>query len=387
MDWKRWLGWLALYLAGTALAILVYALVVSERGPASLAPELAVVVGGIDPKNGAGLRVDVIIDAPVSVTGCPAETRVVAIISGTPRFWKANAGALKGIHRVGIGLRSSYDPNSLRLAALAGYQLPRDLGNITGARIPHPSLSRRVQIATSADRSTRARWYTASIRDWGSHWTPLVLEFKDHLTSRRSLGSCYVVLPAVIGVNTPTVDDADAAVAGVPTVFALKPSQRKRGAVTFGRVIVHTNGRLLDSEARPQPRLDDRNPWVSELGEVGEEAAVWTCNAGTRRAQWPHAGVENSLSHEVALDPNETENPTCEGLAVIEARDSPTIRDLSLLVIGGVFALIFGQLAKHLVAPGRWLYGKLWPEDVDDDRGQPHPGEEADEPYPDERRR
>jgi hypothetical protein len=369
---KQWLVWLALYVAGTALTVSVYALVISQSGPSSQAAELAVVVDGVDPENGAGLRVDLIIDAPVDVTGCAGEEQVRAIISGTPQFWKANAAALAGNHRVGIGLRTSYDESSARLADWAGYSLPRDLENITGPRVENPSSSKQVKIATGGDRDTGATWYTATIHNWGKHWTPLVLEFKARLTSRRALGSCYLVLPGLLGVDTPAVDDADAAAAGKPSVFDLKPAERTRGAVTFGRVIVHTNGRLLDGEARPKPRFVDGNPWVSDLGDIGEEAAVWTCAAGERRAHWPDIGSENNKSGELALDKGETENPTCDGLAVIEAHDSATLRDLSLLVIGGVFAIVFGQFLKQLAAAIRWLGRKRSPPKTDPTSNPPN---------------
>jgi hypothetical protein len=355
---KQWLGGLALYAAGTALTVWVYAQVISQPGPTSQSAELAVVVDGVDPANGAGLRVDLVIDAPASVTGCADNVQVRAIISGTPQFWKANAAALAGDHRVGIGLRTSYEHRSVRLADWAGYNLPRDLRNITGARVENPSSSKQVRTTISADRETHATWYIATVHNWGKHWTPLVLEFKARLTSRRALGSCYLVLPALEGVGTATVDHADAAASGAHSIFDLQRSEQKRGAVTFGRVIVHTNGRLLDGEARPRPHFVDGNPWVSRLGKIGEEAAVWTCAAGEQRAHWPHAGIESS-TREVAVDTGETENPTCEGLAVIEARGSPAIRDLSLLLIGGVFALMFGQLLKRLAFAALWLGSKL----------------------------
>jgi hypothetical protein len=352
---KPWFRFLVLYGIGAALTAWLYAEVISQQGPSSQAAELAVVVDGVDPANGAGLRVDLIIDLPVSAIGCAEQVQVRAIISGTPAFWQTNHAALAGNHKVGIGLRTSYDERSFRLADWAGYSLPRDIGNITGARVRNPTASGKVQIANGKDGSTGATWYSVTIQDWGEHWTPLVMEFEAALTSSRALGSCYLVLPGLLGVDTPTVRDADAAAAGATSVFERTRSELRRGAVTFGRVVVHTNGRLLDGEARPQPSFVDGNPWVSGLGKIGEEAAVWTCIAGPRRADWPQLGTESPAGDEVALDPDDTENPTCDGLAVVEARNSATIRDLSLLLIGGVFALILDQLLKQVVSAGSWL--------------------------------
>jgi hypothetical protein len=121
----------------------------------------------------------------VSRTSCADEVDVAAIISGTPLFWKTQAAALRGDHRVGIGLRTSYDMDKARLADWSGYGLPRDLANISGPLPEHPTPSNRVTVSTGVDASTGAQWFVATIRDWGRHWTPLVLTFKARLTSRR----------------------------------------------------------------------------------------------------------------------------------------------------------------------------------------------------------
>jgi hypothetical protein len=343
---RRRVTWLVVYTAGAALMVWLYSQVVAERGNSSQAAELAVVVEGIDPANGAGLRVDVVMDARVRTTGCARDVPVTAIISGTPAFWKANAAKLRGTHRVGIGLRTSYDHGSVRFADWSGYELPRDLVNITSDRVQHPDHDRRITLAKGQDRKTGVTWYVATIRDWGAHWTPLALEFTARLTAAKALGSCYLVLPGLVGVDTTTVDDASAAAAGADSVFSQSRAARKRGAVTFGRVVVHTNGRVLKDESRPNPQVLDGNPWVSGLGEIGEEAAIWTCRAGARRADWPVLGTPSPGGKEIALRPDETENPTCDGLAVIEARAAPTVRDLGLLVIGGLFALLLEEVVR-----------------------------------------
>jgi len=203
---------------------------------------------------------------------------------------------------------------------------------------------RGVKIETREDSQTGADLHTVTFDDWGARWTPVVLEFDAAITSGRGRGSCYLALPQLIGVDTPAVDDAAAAASGAPSVFDLK--RRPRGAATFGRVIVRTGGRLLDGEARPTPDFVDGNPWVSGLGDIGEEAAVWRCEAAAARDQWPQIGTPNRKSDELALPTDATENDDCAGLAVIEARNSDTFRDAALLIVGGIFSLLLGAIVK-----------------------------------------
>jgi hypothetical protein len=344
-----WRSRLLVLLLSTGVVLGLYVLVIADHGPSSQSAEIAVVIDGIDPPNDGGLRVDVLINVPVhQLTGCDDEVNVQAFISGTPKFWKRYAKELRGTHRVGIGLRTSVDHDSLRILDWKGYSLPRALINAGGDdRVPTPQRSNHVKLSASQDSTTGAAFNTAEIDDWGAHWTPLVMEFKASITSPRATGSCFLALPELIGVDTPTVSDADAAASGRASVFDAPRRAQSRGAVTFGRVIVRTNGRLLDGEARPAPDFVDGNPWVSELGKVGEEAAVWRCKAGTTRALWPDLAIVNRRSGEIALGPTATENDTCAGLAVIEARGSGTFRDAALLIVGGGFSLLFGALLKE----------------------------------------
>lgn len=244
-------------------------------------------VDGVDPDNSSGLRADLVIDVPVdSLGGCDKRVKVIAMISGTPEFWREHGRSLRGRRRVGIGLRTAYDHASYRVRDYSGYQLPRDIANVEHG-VENPDRDRRVRI------------------------------------ERR---------------------DAAAAATGQADAFGV--DETPPGAVTFGRVIVRTNGRIVDGEARPRPDFTDGNPWVSGLGDVGEEAAVWRCQAGPERAQWPRPGVENPASQEVALGPDASEGDTCAGLAVIEARGADTFRDAALLIVGGIFSMLFGALVK-----------------------------------------
>jgi len=237
---------------------------------------------------------------------------VQAILSGTPKFWKRHAPELRERRRVGIGLRTSYDHGSLRIRDVGSLDLPRDLINI-GDGLGEAPPGRGVKIETREDSQTGADLHTVTFDDWGARWTPVVLEFDAAITSGRGRGSCYLALPQLIGVDTPAVDDAAAAASGAPSVFDLK--RRPRGAATFGRVIVRTGGRLLDGEARPTPDFVDGNPWVSELGDIGEEAAVWRCEAAAARDQWPQIGTPNRKSDELPLPTDATEKRRLRGLS------------------------------------------------------------------------
>jgi len=63
------LGKLAAAALGSAVVLALYAFVIDREGPSSQSAGLAVVVDGVDPENGAGLRVDVVIEVPVSTLG------------------------------------------------------------------------------------------------------------------------------------------------------------------------------------------------------------------------------------------------------------------------------------------------------------------------------
>jgi hypothetical protein len=306
--------------------------------------ELAVAVDGLDPENADGLRTDVFVNAPVGVFGCAKQVEVQAVISGTPAFWEAHADSLRGKTRLGIGLRTTYE--DMRVTDWSGYSLPRDSLNLRGPTVQNPASSGKFVFSTSADESTEATWYIAEVTDWGSHWTPVVMEFEASLTSRRGLGECYVALPALIGVGSATVDDAVAASSGADSVFDLERRSTNRTAVTFGRVVVRTTGSFDDSAARPSADFVDGVPWRSRLGEIGDEAAVWRCSASTARAM-PAGGVTNPQSKELALLPGATENDNCEGLAVVQSRTATRIGDLALLLIGALFALIIAEVVKY----------------------------------------
>ena len=162
-----WPARIVLLLIGSGLVLGLYVFVIADEGPSSQSAEIGVVVDGVDPENGAGLRVDVLINVPVHrVGGCDDEVDVKAIISGTPRFWAKYATKLDGTHRVGIGLRTSYDHKSLRIADWKGYDLPHALINLGGdERVAAPQRSGRVALTQRADSDTAAELHTAAITD------------------------------------------------------------------------------------------------------------------------------------------------------------------------------------------------------------------------------
>ena len=338
----------------TLAVVYLYGRAIAVRQPASQAADFAAVIDGVNPTNGAGLRVDVIIDVPVHLTGCPSWVRVTAIVSGTPPFWQRYASKLEGLHRLGFGLRTSYE--NIRVLDWSGYNLPTALANLGGGEpVPSPATSGRVGIAHREDTQTGAELHVASISDWGEHRTPLVFEFDAAWTSARGMGSCYLVLPELVAIESPAVSDARAAASGAGSIFdevagvgsAFSGRHRVPGATTFGRVLVRTDGHVAEGQSRPLPRLVDGNPWVSNLGTIGEEAAIWTCKPPPSRNDFPDAGLQSPDGKETAPPLDAAAHVGCGGLAVIEARNAGTMRDLTLLVIGGVFAFLFNRFIDH----------------------------------------
>ena len=327
--------------------VVLYAQVIAVHSPSTQAPTVAIVIDGLNPPNNAGLRVDVLLRVTSRTLVCGRTTTVKAVISGTPVFWRKYGNALRGVHRIGIALPTNEDA---RLQDWSGYNLPGSLSNLERyprGRIQNPRSSGKVNIKAGQDSKTGGLWYTAEIRDWGTHRTPLVFEVEGRWTTRRGLGSCYVMLPELVADRDIQLDDAYAAAVGASSVLDLESTSPVPNAVTFGRVILRTNGHIVDAEARPSPGLVDANPWVRGLGQVGEEAAVWACEPPARRDVLPSQS-------ETTPDVGSVLYVGCGGLAVVEARNVGTVRDLCLLLIGGLFGFIFDRLIKMIrVAMGR----------------------------------
>ena len=356
MAWlRRHTGLLSTALLALGV-VAVYGQVVSVEKPSSQAASLAVVIDGLAPGNDEGLRIDLVASVDVGVLGCDEDVSVRAVISGTPTFWDRHAADLEGSHTLGVGLRTSYIRP--RLLDWSGYDLPGSLGNIGvygQDRVPSPSRSGQIEIEPGVDVDTGAKWYTVEVQDWGRHRTPLVLEFDAQWTSRRATAACYVVLPELVAFDDSAVTDARAAAAGASSAFEPPPGRAHSpfsgrdyasNAVTFGRVILNTEGHFSDTESRPEPLIVDRNPWATQLGRIGQEAGVWTCvpSPGREQELTPSAGA---ATQERAVPPAESSHAGCGGLAVVEARNAGTVRDLALLVIGGGFALVLERLDTY----------------------------------------
>jgi hypothetical protein len=366
----------------TLLAVLfviyIYGRVIAVQLPSSQAADLAIVIDGLNPDSTAGLRVDVVADVPVHLWGCEKTTPVQVVISGTPDFWARYEEELQGEIHIGIGLRTSY--RNARLLDWSGYDLPEALLNLgPDDRIPNPNRSGSVEVSDGEDSSTGARWFTVTVTDWQEHRTPLVLEFDASWTSSRGTGSCYFVLPELTALDTSAVSDARAAASGAESVFdesggggAFSGRERVPGAVTFGRVIVRTEGHIVDGESRPGPRLVDGNPWASDLGSIGEEAGVWTCIPPSSRDDFPNAGLPSPSGDESAPPLDTAAAVGCGGLAIIEARNAGTVRDLALLVVGGLFGFIFQRLISESKHTARWVWSIL------QNRSARHTGTEGD---------
>ncbi|GAA4712702.1 hypothetical protein [Phytohabitans rumicis] len=353
-EWQK-LGLIAL---AAIVIVIVYSQIIVVSQPSSQAADITAVIRGVNPDNGAGLRMDVLVDVPVHLTGCEDTVKVKAIVSGTPQFWKTHGAQIGGAGHLGLALHTTYD--GLRMLDWSGYDLPDALLNVYGPdQVPNPNRSGKVTFTHREDSTTGGSLYGVSIQDWASHRTPLVLEFDAKWTSPRSTGSCYLVLPELVAVESTAVGQARAGAYDAGSVFDVALNSSNGGeaatlpaAVTFGRVIVRTNGHIADGQSRPAPRLVDGNPWTKSLGEIGEEAGVWTCEPPASREQYPNAGV-------VSPDGNESSPPLdaaapagCGGLAVIEARNAGTVRDLGILLVGGLFSFVFGALLQHGVGLG-----------------------------------
>ncbi len=265
----------------------------------------------------------------------------------------------------------------------SGYDLPRSLINLgePGQRVRSPQRSGKIDISTGRDTSTGAPWFIAKIDDWAQHRTPLVLEFDADWTSDRGLGSCYVVVPELVDIDSTAVEDARAAATGAKSVFDLSRDSRTPSAITFGRVILRTGGHIDDSNSRPPPGLVDGNPWTRDLGEVGQEAAVRTCTPPAARDSYPHDGSKSPNGRETAPDLSTAAQVGCGGLSVVETRNASTLVNVALLLFGAFFGLALERLVK--VGSGAWRAYDERQARTARQRGQPSDPDGPDPP-PDE---
>lgn len=327
--------------------VVTYSLVIGTAPPSSQSADVNAIIDAFNPDSDAGLRVDFIIDVPTTSLGCSESVAVTAILSGTPMFWSKYESALKGDIRLGIGISAPIE--KLRIADFSGANLPSSLGNLRGydePRIPSPSGSGKMTFVDSIDQSTTVSLHRVTIEDWWSHRTPIVVEFDSRLTSRRTFNSCFVALP------TLTADDSNGATYATWGAFGItnssdeRPPVRWPGAVTFGRVLVRTNGHLEMSDASPTPALVDRNAWVSGLGRIGEQVAVWTCTPSATRSTYPTGGVQAPDSFEITPPTEAAAHADCSGLAIVESTDAGRSRDIALLIVGALFSLAVERVVR-----------------------------------------
>jgi hypothetical protein len=354
-DWRARLGTpgiLLTVLGATALWLVGQTLLVGR--PDQERTAIAFAVRDFYPEALNGFRIDVLMEAatgPFGI-GCRNPVVVTAVISGTPEMWKQASGSLGNKAHFGIAVASSGAVRGLRAGladdATAPIRPPPGYADLGPPIDPTVKASFRLLDPFVANPSTTpnlgggsgervAYSVSGSIEDWKSSWIPLVVKFEADWVQRRSVGSCYVLLPSLTGNAQWGSRDAleaavEAAVHGRVGGHGYTEA-RKRVAASHGRILLSVNADVLGDASSPAP--------ASPVS--GQLTTTWTCSSSPLDTPAGHHGLPRSPSGQGLALPSDQRLPEssgCGGFAVVTTSESQLLRELSLITIGVLVSMI-----------------------------------------------
>jgi hypothetical protein len=373
-----WLGRMALaarrsWRAGLAIALIVVPVVLgiwilSQRSPARVEPASVGFVPPVAATPGRGFTVGLV--ARVRSCGEPLDVTVVA--AGTAEFWLDKARAVPRAAKfrfaipgvvgndvdvwAGTTATDVVDPDTTRLR------------RNDPARIARQDLE-----LESVRRDGDLTVVRGTIRNWSRTLVPIVADFRADWLEDRSLGTCFVHLPAIAGDLSILSAQRALGKAGKVGEFFVRPDEltvdsRRLGVVaryrpglevTYGSATVRVeNGSIDTNDSLPQPSESvNGNP-------------TWTCRGrarSTKRLVPRSSGGPKPAGDYVLLgsDPRGSAGALstaalragpagdCSAVVVAVEASAPWKRDLVLLLTGAVISLGVTLLVEMAIAPRR----------------------------------
>jgi hypothetical protein len=282
---------------------------------------------------------------------CRNPVAVTAVISGTPEMWKRASGPLDDIAHVGMAVASTDAVRELQAGLATDPAAPIDPLLETPDPDPRPPADPTVKatfrrqdpsglpyggipsFTGSGSPDTAIHTVSGSIQDWRSSWIPIVVRFQADWVKRRTLGSCYVLLPELTG--TPWGALSAAVRASGHGADVADEEAAKRVAASHGYISLSTSADIVGEESDPRPAVLPS----------GESSSVWTCSSSPHALSAGRPDLPRSPSGTGLALPNDQRlrdesGSNCGGFAVLSTAPSQLLRELSLITIAVLISMI-----------------------------------------------
>jgi hypothetical protein len=318
-----------------------------HRPPSEEAEGVGVVLP-VTPRLGRGT----VTTLGVEFHSCGKPVSVTAVVDGTAEFWIDWARTLKGVQKVTVAV-----PDLRMSNVRAGFGQAGDVA-VTEPFTQRP-VPGRLMTVEEPRRLTSVTAIPMSVRDWGTYLRPLVVRFDAHWLYPRSLGSCYLRLPALAAAST--------VLSAQEAAGRLNP-KRSVSKIVSGGIVYSVNTGL---SAPYNPALEGalgltslrigKSALRTDLSQPAPDRDVsgrptWTCKTTPRRTdspgvvgtsipigKVPDSVVAVSGDSSAALSASrisaEVAQRDCAAIAVIEESNAELRRDLLLLLVGALFSL------------------------------------------------
>jgi hypothetical protein len=280
------------------------------------------------------------------VESCDQPVNVTVVASGTAEYWRRNQHRIR--RRRAVFAFAIWDPSVSNLGvglvdpSLGIQPLPTALSHAetTGLRV------RRVA------SNGRATGVTGDVLDWRRTWRSVALSFQADWLYERSMGTCYLRLPALTGAATNyAANSAARRGPSGPALLMPRAGFGSRDSTAIGSTRVGMNdGEVLSSESAPPPSA------------FGTPARIWRCTehlpnpASFNRPRGERLGPGvflnragfRAFSKEVYR--REVFYASgCAGVAVLSEAGSDTRRNFYLILIGAGIGLGIALLVQVVI--------------------------------------
>jgi hypothetical protein len=335
-----------LSLLGLLTVWLLYQTLLVSPQPMRNHQGIAFAVRDAYPNPVEGFRTDVVMHVPRGPVGCRNPVSVTAVISGTPALWEQPTYAIDHLAHFAIGIYSEAGRISNLKVGVATDALapispefasplssPQDQGILLEFDSP--------RIQTNSDYAVGTA--SGSITEWTKSRAPLVVKFDANWVVRRSLGSCYVLLPSLTGKSDLGSDGALRA--AVNRIGGYLEGYGNAGPVSlvagsYGRIKLAVDANVLGDQSSPR----------SAGFDAGQSEAIWTCAASPLEVNNTIEGMQLGPAHRGTVVPSNQLLPgesSCGGFAVITMPIYEPFNSLALILIGVVVSICVEVVYKE----------------------------------------
>jgi hypothetical protein len=322
---------------GALIVVIFFAVHFTPSPPTEKYGAMAVGIEGAPQRQDRGVRVDMHITVNSGILGCRNPVEVVAVVSGTTEFWRHWRSRLDSPTRVVMALSGGLEEWQVGLASSA-----KDVFRPEYARPVRASelADEEDTVATTpGEQASDADTATAELHDWGRTRVPLVATFDADWVARRTLGSCYLRIPALTS-NAPGAG-AQATNAVIDLLAEGTPPTDEVLPASHGRITVRAAGARLRSD------LSSPSPNASASDDPLGQSSTWVCQASATEQVGSTSETATSPTGVIAL-PGATASTEqgCGGFAVLEVSWAEPVREIALIVLGGLITAAGAALTR-----------------------------------------